>query len=99
MHGLGVPRAVFRILLFSVEMAPHRKAVVPKVPPKGGPGGVKGERAHGRSRLSNMVGRLPDVDRRTAAGPTFPRYHPRALTIDAGAIVPTTTICPRQSVS
>jgi hypothetical protein len=66
----------------TLEMAPHRKAVAPR---RGGPGGVKGERAHGRSRLSNMVGRLPDVDRRTAVGR---RFHDitRALTIDAGAI-------------
>jgi hypothetical protein len=66
----------------SAEMHRNRKAVAP--PRKGGPGGTKGERAHGRSRLSNLVGRLPDVDKRSAVGRRFFDIV-SALTVDAGA--------------
>jgi hypothetical protein len=68
-----------------MEMPRNREAVAPTAPRfhKGGPGGVKGERAYGRSKLSNLIGRLPDVDKRSAVGR---RFHDivSALTIDAG---------------
>jgi hypothetical protein len=60
-----------------MEMRRDRDAVAPRK------GGVKGERAYGRSKLSNAIGKLPDTDGRSLVGRRF-RDITRALTIDAG---------------